>query len=91
MFSPLPHFYLANSCADFPGRDCDRGIEAMLREFAASADPGERRRLAEGMQVAAARHVPSVAWGQFTIPAGIRERLRDVPAAAYPMFWQARV
>ena len=91
MFSPLTHFYVSNTCADYPGWDCDRGIERMLGEFAAAADPAERRRLAGEIQAAAVRHVPSVMWGQFTIPAGIRERLRDVPRAAYPMFWEARV
>ncbi len=91
MFSPLTHFYVSNTCADYPGWDCDRGIERMLGAFAGAADPAERRRLAEEIQAAAARHVPSVMWGQFTIPAGIRDRLRDVPRAAYPMFWEARV
>jgi peptide/nickel transport system substrate-binding protein len=91
MFSPLTHFYVSNTCADYPGWDCDRDIERMLREFADTADAGERRRLAEAIQAAAVRHTPNVMWGQFTIPAGIRERLRDVPRAAYPMFWEARV
>ncbi|MBK1661156.1 ABC transporter substrate-binding protein [Paracraurococcus ruber] len=91
MFSPLTHFYVANTCADYPGWDCDRGIEALLREFAEAVDAGERRRLAEAIQQAEVRHVPNVMWGQFTIPAGIRDRLRDVPPAAYPMFWEARV
>lgn len=91
LISPLTHFYVASTCADAPGWDCDRGIERLLGEFAASADPAERRRIASDIQGLAARHVPSVAWGQFTIPAGIRERLRDVPPAAYPMFWGARV
>jgi peptide/nickel transport system substrate-binding protein len=47
MFSPLTHFYVSNTCADYPGWDCDRGIERMLGEFAAAADLAERRRLAE--------------------------------------------
>jgi peptide/nickel transport system substrate-binding protein len=91
MFSPLTHFYVSNTCADYPGWDCDRGIEALLRDFANAADPTDQRRLAEAIQHAAVHHVPSVMWGQFTIPAGIRERLRDVPRAAYPMFWEARI
>jgi peptide/nickel transport system substrate-binding protein len=91
MLSPLTHFYVSNTCADNPGWDCDRGIERLLRDFADAADPGDRRRLAEAIQAAAVRHVPSVMWGQFTIPAGFRDRLRDMPRAAYPMFWEARV
>jgi peptide/nickel transport system substrate-binding protein len=91
MFSPLTHFYVSNTCADFPGWDCDRTIEALLREFANTTDPAERRRLAEAIQRAAVPHVPNVMWGQFTIPAGLRERLKDMPRAAYPMFWEARL
>jgi len=30
-------------------------------------------------------------WGQFTIPAGYRTRLRNMPQAAYPMFWEVEV
>jgi peptide/nickel transport system substrate-binding protein len=66
MFSPLTHFYVSNTCAEYPGWDCDREIERMLGAFADSADPAERRRLAEDIQAAAVRHVPSVMWGQFT-------------------------
>ncbi|WP_207538751.1 ABC transporter substrate-binding protein [Sabulicella rubraurantiaca] len=91
MFSPLTNFYVSNTCADYPGWDCDRDIERLLREFANAGDANERKRLAEEIQRLAARHVPSVMWGQFTIPAGIRDRLRDVPQAAYPMFWDARI
>ncbi|MCO6416843.1 ABC transporter substrate-binding protein [Siccirubricoccus sp. KC 17139] len=91
MFSPLTHFYIANTCADYPGWDCDREVAALLTAFAEAGDPAERRRIAEAIQAAAAKHVPAVMWGQFTIPAGVRERLRDMPRAAYPMFWEARV
>jgi peptide/nickel transport system substrate-binding protein len=27
-------------------------------------------------------------WGQFTIPAGYRTRLRNLIQSSYPMFWQ---
>jgi peptide/nickel transport system substrate-binding protein len=91
MFSPLTHFYIANTCADFPGWDCDSAIQAALRDFAATADPAERRAIAARIQARVVEHVPSLMWGQFTIPAGYRDRLRDLPRAAYPMFWGARV
>jgi peptide/nickel transport system substrate-binding protein len=91
MFSPLTHFYVSNTCADFPGWDCDRGIEAALRDFAATADPAQRRAIAARIQALVVQHVPSLPWGQFTIPAGYRDRLKDLPQAAYPMFWGARL
>lgn len=91
MFSPLTHFYVSNTCADFPGWDCDRDQARLLGEFALAPDGDARRRIAAEIQAIAVRNVPSVMWGQFTIPAGYRDRVRDLPQAAYPMFWGARI
>lgn len=91
MFSPLTNFYISNTCADFPGWDCDRDMQRLLGEFAMAPDGDARRRIAGEIQAIAVRHVPSVMWGQFTIPAGYRDRVRDLPRAAYPMFWGARI
>ncbi len=91
MFSPLTNFYVSNTCADFPGWDCDRDIARLLAEFALAPDAPSRQRIAAEIQTAAVAHVPSIIWGQFTIPAGYRDRVRDLPRAAYPMFWGARI
>ena len=91
MFSPLTNFYVSNTCADFPGWDCDRDVQRLLGEFALATNGAERRRIAAEIQTASVRNVPSIIWGQFTIPAGYRERVRDLPRAAYPMFWEARI
>jgi peptide/nickel transport system substrate-binding protein len=32
--------------------------------------------------------VPSVMWGQFTIPAGYRTALKGLIQSSYPMFWE---
>lgn len=89
MFSPLTHFYVSNNCADFPGWSCDRDMETAVRDFANTADPAQRRALAERIQEGVVRDTTALMWGQFTIPAGHRERLRNLPQAAYPMFWGA--
>ena len=91
LISPLTHFYVANTCADFPGWDCDQGMRGLIDEFARAGDGAARRALAGRIQAAAVAHVPSVMWGQFTIPAGYRDRLRNLPRAAYPMFWDVEV
>ena len=91
MFSPLTHFYVSNTCAEFPGWDCDRDQARLLTEFALASDGAERRRIANEIQAIAVRNVPAVMWGQFTIPAGYRDRVQDLPRAAYPMFWGARI
>ena len=91
MISPLTHFYVANTCADYPGWDCNPGLRALIDAFAVAPDGGARRELAGRIQAAAVAHTPSVMWGQFTIPAGYRTRLRNMPQAAYPMFWEVEV
>jgi len=91
MISPLTHFYVANTCADFPGWDCDRDMRGLIDAFARAEDGAARRALAGRIQAAAVAHVPAVMWGQFTIPAGYRDRLRNLPRAAYPMFWEVEV
>ena len=32
--------------------------------------------------------VPSLMWGQFTIPAGYRTDLKGLIQSSYPMFWE---
>ena len=87
MYSPLTHFYVAATCNDFPG--------LVVRQ--------PRARAAEGFYAAATwtsasasrptssplpRDVPSVMWGQFTIPAGYRTDLKGLIQSSYPMFWE---
>ena len=91
MISPLTHFYVSNTCSDYPGWDCDPGLRSLIDAFAVAPDGGARRELAGRIQAAAVAHTPSVMWGQFTIPAGYRTRLRNMPQAAYPMFWDVEV
>ena len=91
MISPLTHFYVSNTCSDYPGWDCDPGLRGLIDDFAVARDGTARRALAVRIQAAAVAHVPAVMWGQFTIPAGYRDRLRNLPRAAYPMFWEVEV
>lgn len=88
MFSPLIHFYVASTCADFPGWSCDEAVPPMLQAFARAEDDAERRRIAANIQEAMYRLTPNVMWGQFTIPAGYRTHLTNMIQSAYPMFWQ---
>lgn len=88
MFSPLNHFYVASTCADFPGWSCDNAVPPMLQAFARAEDEAARRRLSAEIQEAMYRLTPNVMWGQFSIPAGYRTTLTNMIQAAYPMFWQ---
>jgi peptide/nickel transport system substrate-binding protein len=88
MDSPLSHFYVAATCNDFPGWSCDARIPPLLKAFAGAATLNERRRIAAEIQTLAYELVPSVMWGQFTIPAGYRSDLKGLIQSSYPMFWE---
>jgi peptide/nickel transport system substrate-binding protein len=91
MLSPLTNFYVANTCADYPGWDCDARVKAAIEAFAGAPDGASRMRAAAEIQALSVENVPSVMWGQFTIPAGYRDRLRNLPQSSYPMFWDVEV
>lgn len=88
MFSPLTHFYVASTCNDFPGWSCDNRIPALMKGFAQAGTLEERKRIAAEIQIVAYELVPSIMWGQFTIPAGYRTDLKNLIQSDYPMFWE---
>jgi peptide/nickel transport system substrate-binding protein len=88
MYSPLTHFYVAATCNDFPGWSCDNRIPDLLKAFARAATLDERRKIAAEIQAISYELVPSLMWGQFTIPTGYRSDLKGLIQSSYPMFWE---
>ena len=88
MYSPLTHFYVAATCNDFPGWSCDTRIPDLLKAFTRASTLEERKKIAADIQVLSYELVPSLMWGQFTIPAGYRTELKGLIQSSYPMFWQ---
>lgn len=88
MISPLSHFYIASTCADYPGWSCDQRMPALLETFAKADSEEDRKRVAAEIQTLAYELTPSVMWGQFTIPAGYRSHLNNLIRSSYPMFWE---
>jgi peptide/nickel transport system substrate-binding protein len=88
MYSPLTHFYVAATCNDFPGWSCDNRVPDLLKAFTRAATLDERKKIAAEIQVIAYEMVPSLMWGQFTIPAGYRSDLKGLIQSDYPMFWE---
>jgi peptide/nickel transport system substrate-binding protein len=88
MYSPLTHFYVAATCNDFPGWSCDNRVPDLLKAFTRAATLDERKKIAAEIQVIAYVLVPSLMWGQFTIPAGYRSDLKGLIQSDYPMFWE---
>ncbi|MBO0741158.1 MAG: ABC transporter substrate-binding protein, partial [Hyphomicrobiaceae bacterium] len=88
MISPLTHFYVANTCADYPGWSCDEAIPPLLSAFARAPEQAERRRIADEIQKVAFDLTPAVSWGQFTIPAAYRASLDGLLQSSFPIFWE---
>ena len=88
MISPLTHFYVANTCADYPGWSCDKAIPPLLAAFARAPGQAERRRIADEIQQVAYDLTPAVSWGQFTIPAAYRASLVGLLQSSFPIFWE---
>lgn len=88
MYSPLTHFYVAASCNEFPGWSCDNRVPDLLKAFTRATTVEERKKIAAEIQVIAYEMVPSLMWGQFTIPAGYRADLKGLIQSSYPMFWE---
>lgn len=87
MISPLTHFYVANTCADYPGWSCDDRVPPLLATFARAGTQEERKRIAADIQTIAYGLTPALMWGQFTIPAAHRSDLRGLVRSSFPMFW----
>jgi peptide/nickel transport system substrate-binding protein len=88
MFSPLTHFYVAATCNDFPGWSCDTRVPDLMKAFTRAATLDERRKIAAEIQTISYDLVPSLMWGQFTIPSGHRTDLKGLLQSSYPMFWE---
>jgi peptide/nickel transport system substrate-binding protein len=91
MISPLTHFYVASSCADYPGWSCDARMPPLLGRFAQAETLDQRRALAGEIQVVSYDLTPSVMWGQFSRPAAYRTRLRGLAQSSFPIFWGVEV
>jgi peptide/nickel transport system substrate-binding protein len=91
MVSPLNHFYIASTCGDYPGWSCDNRIPPLLTKFAKAGNTEEKKQIAAEIQTIAYDLVPNVMWGQFSRPAGYRNRLKNLPRSSFPIFWEVSV
>ncbi|MBN8903030.1 MAG: ABC transporter substrate-binding protein [Rhodospirillales bacterium] len=87
MSSPLTHFYAAANCIDYPGWSCDPRVTPLLKAFAKAETLDERKKIAAEIQTFDYDSVPSVMWGQFTVPAAYRTTLSGMIQSSFPIFW----
>jgi peptide/nickel transport system substrate-binding protein len=88
MSSPLTHFYASANCVDYPGWSCDPRITPLLKAFAQAPGLDQRREIAAHIQTFDYESVPSVMWGQFTVPAAYRTNLTGMIQSSFPIFWE---
>ena len=88
MYSPLTHFYVSSNCADYPGWSCDPRITPLLAQFVKAETLEQRRGIAAQIQAFDYENVPSVMWGQFTVPSGFRTTLDGPVQSSFPIFWE---
>jgi len=63
-------------------------VPDLLKAFTRAATLEERKKIAADIQAVSYELVPSLMWGQFTIPAGYRSDLKGLVQSSYPMFWE---
>lgn len=88
MSSPLTHFYAAANCIDYPGWSCDERITPLLKAFAKAETLDERKKIAADIQRLDYDSVPSVMWGQFSVPTAYSTRLTGLMQSSFPIFWE---
>jgi peptide/nickel transport system substrate-binding protein len=87
MSSPLTHFYAGANCADYPGWSCDERVTPLLKAFAHAETLDDRKKIAAQIQTLDYDSVPSVMWGQFTVPAAYSTNLDGLIQSSFPIFW----
>jgi peptide/nickel transport system substrate-binding protein len=88
LMNPLASQLVAGNCLEnTPGWYCDPKMTELLRQYSVAREPGERRRLADQIQIAFHENVNYVIAGQFAAPAAWRSSLTGVVPFTFPVFW----
>ena len=89
VLNPVGNIGISGGCTEraWFGWPCDTEIERLRDQFARTADPAERKALAEAIQARAYGIVTHVAWGQFDTPVAYRDHLEGLIRSPVPFFW----
>jgi peptide/nickel transport system substrate-binding protein len=88
MSSPLTHFYAGANCIDYPGWSCDARVTPLLKAFTKAETLEQRKSIAAEIQRLDYDSVPSVMWGQFSVPTAYSTRLTGLIQSSFPIFWE---
>ena len=97
--NPLTSFPLASPCetdaqgnrAGWFGWSCDAEIEQLRDAYARAAELPARRQVGEGLQHAAARHLPFIPLGQIFTPIAHRSNVTGLVEMPIPVLWNVAV
>ena len=65
-------------------------MEALRDQWFDAPDEAAQKRSCDAMQRRAFETVPFLPVGQRFLPTAVRDELRDIVAASYPVFWGVR-
>jgi peptide/nickel transport system substrate-binding protein len=87
--NPVTSYAISAPCGrvGWPGWPCDETMEKLRTDWTRALDDGERKRIAEQIQLEAVKLVPIVPLGQFTVPGAYRTNLRGLLAVPVPVMW----
>ena len=89
--NPASHLPLRGNGLDgWFGWPTDTTMETLRDRWFDAADEGEQKRICQTMQERAMTTVPFYPVGQRFLPTAIRDSLKDIVAASYPVFWGVR-
>lgn len=89
LWNPVTSYIISAPCGrvGWPGWPCDERMEQLRTEWARALDEGQRRAIAEQIQLQATKLVPIVPLGQFTVPGAHRSNLAGLLAVPVPVMW----
>ena len=88
MVNPLSDPAVSYNCSDSnPGWYCDARMTDLLKRYAETTDPGQRKDLADRIQAEFHSNVNYVLAGQFSAPMAYRSNLSGVLPFGFPVFW----
>ena len=86
--NPASHLPMrGNGLEGWFGWPTDAPMEALRDQWFDAADEAAQRRICDAMQVRAFETVPFYPVGQRFLPTAVRDSLKDIVAASYPVFW----
>lgn len=89
--NPASHLPMRGNGADgWFGWPTDPAMEALRDQWFDAADEAAQKRICDDMQRRAFEAVPFYPVGQRFLPTAVRDSLRDIVAASYPVFWGVR-